>query len=124
MYDPNKYDEYVKYLNTNAQKKYIICIEPDFRNNNDDTTILVDDLFDILTNIYNSIIKIFNSILIKSKTLRLSVPSIMNDDVSIINKKTILGCFSKIYKMKYSKYELYIENEELFNYYTGLLKRI
>ena len=125
LYDPNKYDEYVKYLNTNAQKKYIICIEPDFRNNNDDTTILVDDLFDILTNIYNSIIIIFDSNnKLQTLRLRLSVPSIMNADVSIINKKTILGCFSKIYKMKYSKYELYIENEELFNYYTVLLKRI
>jgi hypothetical protein len=45
----------------------------------------------------------------------------MNDSVSIINKKTILGCFSKIYKATYSEYDLYIDNEYLFNYFITLI---
>lgn len=122
LYKADKADKYVKYHISNDLNKYIFCIEPDFRHTNDDTTILVDELFDILTNIYNSIIKIFNELPdTENLTLRLSVPSIMNDSVSIINKKTILGCFSKIYKAKYSKYDLYIENTDLFNYFTKLI---
>ena len=122
LYKADKADKYVKYHISNDQKKYIFCIEPDFRDNNDDTTILVDELFDILTNIYNSIIKIFNKLPYKNTlSLRLSVPSIMNQDVSIINKKTILGCFSKIYKANYIKYDLYIENKDLFNYFITLI---
>ena len=122
LYKADKADKYVKYHISNDKKKYIFCIEPDFRDNNDDTTILVDELFDILTNIYNSIIKKFNSLSNQQKLkLRLSVPSIMSDNVSIINKKTILGCFSKIYKANYIKYDLYIENKDLFNYFITLI---
>jgi len=119
----NNDDNYVKYIEI-ENNKYIICIEPNFTKYNDDPTELVNDLFDILTKIYNSIIKIFNKKfkINKNLQLQLSVPSIIDDDVSIINKKTILGCFSKIYKEKYNKYKILIDNKYLLTYFNELIK--
>ena len=123
LYKSDKSDKYVKY-HTNNNIKYIICIEPDFTENNDDTLKLVNDLYNILTIIYSSIIKTFIALQKKNKKLKLilSVPSINDSDVSIINKKTILGCFSKIYKQKYRTYKIDFgdENIELEIYFRQL----
>ena len=124
LYKTNKIENYVKY-NIYNNSKYIFCIEPDFTENNDDTSILVNELFDILTNIYNSIIIIFKKYkkLNKDLKLKLSFPSIIDDNVSMINKKTILGCFSKIYKKEYKEYEYEIDNDELKIYFQTLLRK-
>jgi hypothetical protein len=120
----NNEDNYVKYIEID-NNKYIICIEPDFTKDNDDPTELVNDLFDILTKIYNSIIKIFTKEykINKKLILQLSIPSIIDDDVSNINKKTILGCFSKIYKENYNKYDILFDDEELSSYFIDLIKK-
>ena len=104
LYKSDKSDKYVKY-HTNNNIKYIICIEPDFTENNDDTLKLVNDLYNILNIIYSSIIEKFKELKVRNSKLKLilSVPSINDSDVSIINKKTILGCFSKIYKNLFKK---------------------
>jgi len=108
------------------QTKYIICIEPDFTDDNDDTAELINDLFDILTNIYNTIIIIYKTQQkINDKlNLKLSIPSIIDNTVSIINKKIILECFSKIYKENYKKYgieEKDFEDKELLSYFKTLI---
>lgn len=62
LYKKDKGTNYVNFFDNNVdQTKYIICIEPDFTDDNDDTAELINDLFDILTNIYNTIIIIYKT---------------------------------------------------------------
>jgi len=127
LYKKDKGTNYVKFFDNNVdQTKYIICIEPDFTADNDDTTELINDLFDILTNIYNTIIIIYKTQQKNNNklNLKLSIPSIIDNTVSIINKKIILGCFSKIYKENYKKYgieEKDFEDKELLSYFKTLI---